>query len=87
MADNSTASLDKARDAFQETGYGDDRLMATLLDVRDAGKVDEWVKGTVERFGRLDGGANLAGVIREFRLAFSILASLLVGAFDKRIDS
>jgi NAD(P)-dependent dehydrogenase (short-subunit alcohol dehydrogenase family) len=33
------------------------------LDVRDAKKVEEWITDIVEREGRLDGAANLAGVI------------------------
>jgi NAD(P)-dependent dehydrogenase (short-subunit alcohol dehydrogenase family) len=35
----------------------------TALDVRDASKVEEWITSTVEKHGRLDGAANLAGVI------------------------
>jgi NAD(P)-dependent dehydrogenase (short-subunit alcohol dehydrogenase family) len=34
-----------------------------VLDVRDAKKVEEWITDIVERDGRLDGAANLAGVI------------------------
>jgi NAD(P)-dependent dehydrogenase (short-subunit alcohol dehydrogenase family) len=33
------------------------------LDVRSRDAVDSWIAETVERFGRLDGAANLAGVI------------------------
>ncbi|KAH9215117.1 BcABA4 [Leptodontidium sp. 2 PMI_412] len=38
-------------------------VLTTTLDVRNWQQVDAWVKQTVERFGTLDGAANLAGVI------------------------
>lgn len=38
-------------------------VTGTVLDVRDAKKVEEWITDIVERDGRLDGAANLAGVI------------------------
>lgn len=38
-------------------------LLATILDVRDAGAVEAWIEATVSRFGRLDGAANVAGVV------------------------
>jgi NAD(P)-dependent dehydrogenase (short-subunit alcohol dehydrogenase family) len=38
-------------------------FMTTQVDVRKVDQVDEWIKRTVERFGKLDGGVNLAGVI------------------------
>lgn len=34
----------------------------TLLDVRNSKAVTRWIDATIERFGRLDGAANLAGV-------------------------
>lgn len=39
------------------------RILTTAVDVRSSDSVDEWIKKTVEKFGRLDGAANLAGVI------------------------
>lgn len=38
-------------------------VMTLKLDVRDASQVDQWVKQIKDRFGQLDGCANLAGVI------------------------
>lgn len=38
--------------------------MMTKIDVRDSAAVDSWITKTVEKYGRLDGGANWAGVIR-----------------------
>lgn len=66
MADLSAASLSQATQAFEDAGFGKGKdFLTTELDVTDSKGVDDWVKGTVERFGgRLDGGVNLAGVIR-----------------------
>jgi len=37
--------------------------MATVVDVRNRAQVEDWIEKTVERFGKLDGAANIAGVI------------------------
>ncbi|KAF2807193.1 NAD(P)-binding protein [Mytilinidion resinicola] len=38
-------------------------VMATVVNVRDAAQVDAWIADVVATFGKLDGAANLAGVI------------------------
>lgn len=38
--------------------------LATVVDVRKSASVDSWISKTIEKFGRLDGAANWAGVIR-----------------------
>ncbi|CAN8095888.1 unnamed protein product [Discula destructiva] len=38
-------------------------VIAHKVDVRQYEQVEEWISATVEKFGRLDGAANLAGVI------------------------
>ncbi|KKY29233.1 putative zinc-binding oxidoreductase [Phaeomoniella chlamydospora] len=40
-----------------------ERVMLTKLDVGDGQQVDSWITATVERFGKLNGAANCAGVI------------------------
>ncbi len=35
----------------------------TKLDVTDRAAVDSWINGVVEKYGRLDGAANCAGII------------------------
>lgn len=37
-------------------------MLPTVLDVRNSAAVDAWVIHTIERFGKLDGAANLAGI-------------------------
>lgn len=61
IADIDQAALDNAANSF--AGSGQDRLLLTKLDVTDRNAVDAWIAATVERFGRLDGAANCAGVI------------------------
>ncbi len=38
--------------------------IATSVDVRKSASVDSWISKTIEKFGKLDGAANWAGVIR-----------------------
>jgi len=60
IIDVNSKALDDA--AAQLGGVGEN-LMTTVVDVRDDGQVNGWVDATVKRFGRLDGAANMAGVI------------------------
>jgi NADP-dependent 3-hydroxy acid dehydrogenase YdfG len=39
------------------------KVKSTVVDVRDRAKVESWIKDTVELFGKIDGSANLAGII------------------------
>ncbi|KAF2251278.1 3-alpha--hydroxysteroid dehydrogenase [Trematosphaeria pertusa] len=39
------------------------QVMATVVDVSNRKSVEDWIAKTVEKFGKLDGAANLAGVI------------------------
>lgn len=41
----------------------DIEIMTVALDVRKPEHVNAWIKETVSRFGKLDGAANIAGVI------------------------
>jgi NAD(P)-dependent dehydrogenase (short-subunit alcohol dehydrogenase family) len=47
---------------YQAKIYGD-RLLAIVTDVRSSVQVDCWIDQTVKAFGKLDHGANLAGVV------------------------
>ncbi|KIW99259.1 uncharacterized protein Z519_00922 [Cladophialophora bantiana CBS 173.52] len=51
--------LDDALKVFKE-----DKHIATVVDVRDGTQVKNWIEKTVQQFGRLDSGINLAGVAR-----------------------
>ena len=52
------ANLDKAE---KEIDTKD--LFTFQCDVRNIDQVHEWISKTVEKFGRLDGAANMAGII------------------------
>lgn len=41
----------------------EDVILTTKLDVSSASAVDSWISATVDKFGRLDGAANMAGAI------------------------
>jgi NAD(P)-dependent dehydrogenase (short-subunit alcohol dehydrogenase family) len=61
IADNRAEPLQAAAESIAST-YGVE-VMATTIDVRKRQDCEEWIKKTVDKFGRLDGAANLAGVI------------------------
>jgi NAD(P)-dependent dehydrogenase (short-subunit alcohol dehydrogenase family) len=51
------------RDLEAELQSSGAEVMATVVDVSNRKSVDDWVSATVSKFGKLDGAANLAGVI------------------------
>lgn len=55
VADISEDNLEAAR-----ASPGAD-ILTTQVDVRNAAQVRDWMKQTVDKFGRLDGAANVAG--------------------------
>ncbi|GAB7354666.1 hypothetical protein MBLNU459_g5093t1 [Dothideomycetes sp. NU459] len=61
ICDISEAGLDRATKEVQTTK--EDSFLATRVDVRDYKSVEAWITKTVEKFGHIDGAANLAGII------------------------
>jgi NAD(P)-dependent dehydrogenase (short-subunit alcohol dehydrogenase family) len=59
IADVDQAALDKAAGLFKES----ERVLYTKLDVTDSKAVNSWIASVVQKFGKLDGAANCAGVI------------------------
>ncbi|KAH8599246.1 hypothetical protein B0O99DRAFT_505075 [Bisporella sp. PMI_857] len=51
------------QNAVKEMGAEEGKLFTKVVDVRKRVQVEEWIKETVEEFGKLDGAANIAGVI------------------------
>lgn len=39
------------------------QVLATVVDVTNESQVRDWLQNTVDKFGKLDGAANMAGVI------------------------
>ncbi|KAK2739407.1 hypothetical protein FQN55_009480 [Onygenales sp. PD_40] len=60
IADISQSALDTA---VATLNASPDVLLATVVDVGSASQVNDWIDATVAKFGRLDGAANMAGVI------------------------
>jgi NADP-dependent 3-hydroxy acid dehydrogenase YdfG len=60
MADVQEVPLKALAAEIEESGG---TVFAMVVDVSNRQQVEDWIKATVEKFGRLDGAANLAGVI------------------------
>lgn len=73
LADVNAAALDKAEKEIRAK-YPGVQVLPYELDVRTEEQVGKWIETTVGVFGRLDGCANLAGVIGELVgvLAYSL---------------
>jgi NAD(P)-dependent dehydrogenase (short-subunit alcohol dehydrogenase family) len=61
LADLQESTLEQVA-ANLKKDFGVD-VIIHALDVRNGDQVDQWINKTIEHFGRLDGAANLAGVI------------------------
>lgn len=60
LADISEKALKDIEAELQKTGA---QVMSAVVDVSKRKQVEDWIAATVEKFGKLDGAANLAGVI------------------------
>lgn len=63
IADVSEQHFDAAKKAIKEFAPDSGEVLTTTCDVRKSSDVQDWLNKTVEKFGKLDGAANLAGVI------------------------
>jgi len=60
LADVQEGPLKELETELKKSGA---EVMIQVVDVRDRKAVEAWITATVEEFGKLDGAANLAGVI------------------------
>lgn len=60
MADVQEKTLFAAANEISKAGG---EVLAQIVDVRDEKAVDDWIEATVQKFGKLDGAVNLAGVL------------------------
>lgn len=60
LADVQEKLLKELEAELQQSGA---EVTAHVVDVRDRKTVEAWIAATVDKFGKLDGAANLAGVI------------------------
>ena len=63
IADVSEANLKAASAAIKEYAPQSEDVLTRKVDVRKFEEVQGWIKDTVEKFGRLDGAANIAGTV------------------------
>ena len=61
LADLQEGALSKAAEEIRAT-YNT-TVIYFVVDVRQIQDIDDWIAKTIDRFGRLDGAANLTGVI------------------------
>lgn len=62
LADVQTQTLDQAKQSILGA-HPSTQILTATVDVRDAGQVEAWIRQTISHFGRLDGAANIAGVV------------------------
>ena len=72
IADVNEGNLEKAKQAIKEASSKSEEVMTTKLDVRNINEVESWIKKTVEKFGKLDGAANLAGIVGDMTGSFDL---------------
>lgn len=60
IADVNKEALNAIAASLHAQGYK--RVTSTTVDVRDRDQVRQWLKATTDKFGQLDGAANVAGV-------------------------
>ena len=59
LADINEAAVKAACESLPNSN----RHMYTVIDVRSSQSVDDWIEATLQRFGKLDGAVNMAGII------------------------
>ena len=62
LADVSESNLEKAKTTIKEAAPDSGDVLTFKLDVRNISEVQDWIKQTVDKFGKLDGAANMAGI-------------------------
>jgi NAD(P)-dependent dehydrogenase (short-subunit alcohol dehydrogenase family) len=63
IADVNPAALEEKAKEIAACAPAAENVFSAVVDVRKPDQVDSWIEQTVQRFGKLDGGVNMAGVI------------------------
>lgn len=63
VADVSQENLDKVENTIKEAAGASSEVLVRKCDVRDSSQVQKWLHDTVEKYGKLDCAANMAGMI------------------------
>ena len=73
IADVSEKNLENAKKAIVEaSAQSGEEPLTSKVDVRELSQVQDWLQKTVDKYGKLDGAVNLAGVIGENYGTYSI---------------
>lgn len=72
IADVSTENLQKAVESIKQATPAAE-VITSQCDVRKPDDVQSWIKKTVDQFGKLDGAANMAGVISKKEFASEMI--------------
>lgn len=72
LADIYEGNLESAKKDIKQVAPGVDDILTCKCEVRDQSQVQDWIKQTVDKYGKLDGACNLAGTIGENPGTFSI---------------
>ncbi|KAI4101839.1 MAG: hypothetical protein LQ339_004885 [Xanthoria mediterranea] len=62
IADVQQEALTATADSIQQA-TPDAKVLTKLVDVSSSQQVDAWIQETVSRFGKIDGAANVAGIV------------------------
>lgn len=60
LADTNPKALEDAEAEFRSNGWP---VLTAVVDVRKRQEVEDWIDRTVQIFGKLNGAANVAGVV------------------------
>lgn len=63
LADVNPAALEEKAKEIAACAPSAEDIFSCVVDVRKPDQVASWIEQTVQRFGKLDGGVNMAGVI------------------------
>ncbi|KAL8792930.1 MAG: hypothetical protein Q9195_004427 [Heterodermia aff. obscurata] len=63
LADISASALSSAADRLKTT-YPSAKIISQAVNVASSSQVNAWIEDVVKQYGRLDGAANLAGILQ-----------------------
>lgn len=81
IADIDPKAMEEADAHFKSLGVP---FMITKVDISQRSEVDSWIDSIVEKYGRLDGAANVAGIIGKVH-GITAVADMEDGEWDKII--
>jgi NAD(P)-dependent dehydrogenase (short-subunit alcohol dehydrogenase family) len=62
LCDVSDDALKSVLSTLESVGANGDDILIAKVDVREKAQLTKWLRDTVDKFGKLDGAANMAGI-------------------------